>query len=336
MMLCPSCNNFRPATNAPCPLCQAPSPLTASNASFSGNNWDEQQQFGASGAWGVSSLGNNDWSAASGQLAFPPSSWQDAPDMAAQQLAFPTAAQQPPGQSLLPVPYQGQAGPASQSLMVRSAFPTFNPDGQALNPLLPALPDADQEAPIYVAPMYTKPRPLIPRYRAISGLLSVLIVFGLLCAGAGYYAQVTGKLVFFQKLMGTYSPPAMASSQHALPVPSTQVTVAPGANTITSAGISNQVDQKTGNFSRYVNEFKIGELIYLTCNINSSKPGTITVKWYSNNNFYRQDTREVANPKVQNGALFQTVYAQATEGKVEIYWNGQIQRTLLFVVEPIA
>lgn len=341
-MLCPSCHNFRPANNAPCATCQAPSPLASNNTFFSSESWQEQQQFGTSGVWGGPDVSNSDWStpsgqlafsqSSSGQLAFPQSPWQDASDIAAQQLAFPTAAQQSPGQSLLPVPYQGQPGPAPQSLMV---LPNAFTSGQA-NPLLPALPDADQEEPVYVAPMYTKPRPLIPRYRAISGLLSVIIVFALLCAGVGYYAQVTGKLVFFQKLMGTYSPPVMASSQQALPVPSMQATVAPGANIITSAGISNNIDQKTGNYAKYVNQFTIGELIYLTCNINSNQPGTITVRWYSNNNFYRQEARDVKDPKVQNGAFFQTVYAQATEGKVEIYWNNQLQRTLLFVVEPIA
>lgn len=346
-MLCPSCNNFRPANNAPCPMCQAPSPLV-SNASAAGNSWGEQQSFASSGSWGGPAPSNNDWNAAPGQPAFPTSPWQDSSN-AAQQLAFPTAAQnnnafwsqasntpgaQSPQQSLLPALYQGQPGPASQSLMVQQqAFPTFNPQ---FNPHLPALPDEEQEAPVYVAPMYTKPRPLIPRYRAISGLLSMIIVFAMLCGGAGYYAQTTGKLNFLEKMLGTYSPPAIVQAHNMLSVPSTQQTVDPAGNVVTGTSIGNNINQDTGYIANYVNQFKIGEKIWISCNLNTSKPGVITLKWYNDGNFYREIKSEQIDPKQKNGVSFSIIYAQATEGKVEIYWNDQLQRTLLFVVEPLA
>lgn len=307
-----------------------------------GNAWNEPQQFGASGAWGGPGVSDNERNATSGQLAFPQSPWQNASNTA-QQLAFSATAQQqgwapafapddasdesgPP--SLLPMPYQGP--PASQGLMVMpNGFPTFN---QANNPLLPAIPGVGQEAPLYVAPMYTKPRPLISRYRAISGLLSVLIVFGLLCSAAGYYAQVTGKLVFFEKLLGTYSPPPVTTGSRPLAAPSLQQTVIPNS-VITSAAISNSanINVNTGVIANEVNQFKVDDTIYLTCNFAASQ-GTVTVKWYAGNNLYH--TAQKTTDAKATGVVFHIVYALAAEGKAEIYWNNQLQITLFFVVEP--
>ena len=280
-MLCPSCKNFRPANNAPCPACQAASPLMS-------NAWGEQQ-FTSSGPWNEQQLASsgswggpvtNDGYDGADQFAFPASPWQDSSN-AAQQLAFPTAAQQDSSfwsqtsgadhstgkraseQSLLPVPYQEQLSPDAQMLMaMQRPFPPLN---QGFNPLVPALPGENQDGPIYVPPMYTKPRPIIPRYRAISGLISMLVVFGILCSGAGYYAQVTGKLTFFEKILGVYSPPAIASTGKMLAVPPLQQTAGPAANNITSAVISNSknTDPQHGTVANEVNQFMVGDTIYL-------------------------------------------------------------------------
>src|SRR5258708_5408135 len=208
-MLCPSCNNFRPANNASCPLCKAPSPLVndgwgGNNASFSGNAWGNQSQdqanfatsWGNPGGTGTGPL-NNNWnnSVPSGQLPITSNNWGDPAASGVQQMGFPTVGQQQgnnnssfwsqvepqpaqdaaAGQSMLPVPYQAQAQPGSQALMVMpNGFPTIGAGLQAANPLLPALPDSSQEPAVYVAPMYTKPRPIIPRYLAISGLISFI------------------------------------------------------------------------------------------------------------------------------------------------------------------
>lgn len=355
-MLCPSCKNFRPTNSAPCPFCQAPSPLGNNQATFNGNAWDEQQQpFATSGTWGQPMAFDDERQVVSGQLAFPTSPWQNT-SQAAQQLAFPNAAQQSdnafwsqtlapdreadqPGNppSLLPMPYQGPPASGPQGLMVMpNGFPAFH---QGANPLLPALPDADQEPPVYVPPMYTKPRPLISRYRAISGLLSMLIVCGLLCTGAGYYAQTTGKLVFFEKLFGTYSPPPITSSTGSrnLTVPSLQQTVVPNAVIISAATANGtNINLQTGAIANEVNQFNVDETIYLSCNFPSA-PGTVSVKWYNGNNLYHTTAQQVADTK-NNGTgitvMFRIVYALATEGKAEIYWNNQLQTTLFFVVEP--
>lgn len=351
-MLCPSCKTTRPANQAPCPFCRAASPLV-SNAwgeqqLASSGSWSEQQ-LASSGSWGGPVTDEGD--GMSDQSAFPSSPWQNSSN-AAQQMAFPTAAQQgssfwsqqasapddpasghASGQSLLPVPYREQISPDSRALMaIQQPFPPIN---QGFNPLLPALPDGDQAGPVYVAPMYTKPRPIIPRYRAISGLLSVVIVFALLCSGAGYYAQVTGKLTFLEKFFGVYSPPAIASTGKLLPTPSLQQTPGPAAANISSAIISNSknTDAARGIVANEVNNFKVGDIIYIVCTFSNAQPGTIMVKWYSGTILYQKQTSSTRDSG-GNGAEFQIVYAQPAEGKAEIYWNNQLATTLLFVVEP--
>src|SRR5260370_29798034 len=89
--------------------------------------------------------------------------------------------------SMLPVPYQSALQSTSQNL-------------PAAAPLAPA------DGSIYVPPVYTKPRAIIPRYRAISGLISVLVVFALLCAGTTYYAKATGKFSFLHQIVGDARP----------------------------------------------------------------------------------------------------------------------------------
>lgn len=373
-MQCPSCNGFRPANNAPCPLCNAPSPLVTEawngqNSSFPGNQ--NQAGWGGSGiqnqaAWGGSGGMQNDWSGSSGaQMAFPSqanfggsgafsqpnfggSDGQqafaqpyDGSDNSfwAQNMATRDAGGSGQPQSLLPVPFQPQPGTNGQALTtLPTAFPTISPGIPQVNSLVPALPDTDQEAPIYVAPMYTKPRPIIPRYRAISGLISVIIVVLLLCGSAGYYAQVTGKLAFIEKLFGTYSPPARAGNQKMLQIPSNQVVQGPGASVVYSVGISNKVDPTTGIIPAQVNQFIVGNTIWLVCSSKPSKDGTLTIKWYSNGNLYKTSTQKI--PKVQNQqartSTIPIIYGLPSEGKAEVYWNDQLAATVLFVVQPAA
>jgi hypothetical protein len=355
-MLCPSCNNFRPADNTPCPFCNAPAPAAGGawggqNASFVGN----QDQSGFASSWGGPGADNTGWNSPSGQLPFPSASWQNPSASGVQQLTFPQQSaasdnsfwsqtlnsseaqgSQSREQSLLPVPYQPQPSPSSL-MVLPTGFPTVGPGVQPVNPLLPALPDQDQEAPVYVPPMYTKPRPIIPRYRAISGLISVLIVCSLLCAGAGYYAQVTGKLAFIEKLFGVYTPPSVASSVHRmLPVPSSQPTPGPASNVIYSVGISDAIDPKSGLVPTYVNQFTVGQTIYVSCSAKAPKAGTISVKWYTDGAYYQSSQPKALNANEGGTAYFSMAYAKPTEGKAEIYWNDQLAQTVLFVVEPSA
>jgi hypothetical protein len=281
---------------------------------------------------------------------FAADAWQGATSSGIQQLAFSAGE---PGehahwtqtagareQSLLPVPYQAPGQPPPHSLVpLPTAFPSHGPHVRTVNSLVPALPD--QEMPVYVPPMYTRPRPLIPRYRAISGLISMIVVTLLLCTGGTYLAQVTGKLTPLEKFLGFYTPPSIASTARMLPVPSIQQTPGAGNKVITSVGLGNSVDPQSHLVPIYANQFTASQIIYLTCSINSNKPGMIITKWYTNNASYWELDQRVIDPKTQNQGLFQMVYGQPAEGKVEVYWKNeqgqqQLAATLLFVVEPIA
>lgn len=288
----------------------------------------------------------------SGQASFPESSWQSPAASGVQQLSFSASGVQPVGgensfwsqtadssndgkggpPSLLPVPYQGQPGPAPQALMTMPAgFPTLGSNIRAVNSMLPALPD--QEAPVYVPPMYTKPRPIIPRYRAISGLISTIIVVLLLCGGAGYFAQVTGKLTPLERFFGVYNPPAVGSASHALPVPSVQQTPGPGNKVITSVGLGTSVDKNSNLVPIYKNQFVVSNTIYIACNVNNTQAGTVTVKWFTNQSLYLTQTQNV---KAKQAVVldFFTSFGAPAEGHADIYWNNDLAETVLFVVEP--
>lgn len=346
-MLCPSCQNFRPANNEPCPWCGLPAAPAGgwSNQSASFTPMQDQQNFEDSWGGPVSSLEN--WNATSGQLPFATDSWQDpAASSGVQQLAFPEAGESsfwsqtadsanPQGgtPSLLPVPYQPQRAPDSAVMVMPNGFPTIGSNGQAANSMLPALPD--QEVPVYVPPMYTKPRPIIPRYRAISGLLSMIIVFALLCGGAGYFAQVTGKLAPLEHFFGLSKPSAVGSGAHMLPAPSMQQTPGPGNKVITSVGLGMSVDPSSHLVPVYENKFVVGERIWIACNVNTPGAGTVTVKWFTNKSLYYTQTQNLTAK--QSVVLdFYTSFGTPAEGRADIYWNNDLAETILFVVEPDA
>jgi hypothetical protein len=250
--------------------------------------------------------------------------------------AFPTDSpvngRQP---SLLPVPYQPQqAGGMPQSLMTMSSSLTTIQTGGDGGALIPAPPST--EPAVHILPMYTKPRPIIPRYRAISGLLSVLIVFGLLCAGASYYAKVTGKLAFLHQIYGDARQTNIAvNSTVQLPVPSTKPQPGPAFNIIPSATTASRFDTVNHVALDHTNQFKVNQIIYLTYSVHPPSPGSVMFKWYTNSAFYLASPPvAVPGAKEQYTGYVQIQFSQPIEGKVEIYWNNQIAVTLLFVVEP--
>src|SRR5258707_253820 len=81
------------------------------------------------------------------------------------------------------------------------------------------------------------------KYHAICPWLSVLIVFGLLCAGAGYYAKVTGKLAFLHQIYGDARQKniKVIPISH-LPVPSTTRQQGPASKFIPSATTASRFD----------------------------------------------------------------------------------------------
>ena len=300
-MLCPFCNVARLDNEAPCPMCGAPSPLT---------------QRAANG-------------------------YADLP----QQLPFGQPMQDAQSQvSLLPVPYQmPQAGMMNEQMQQTSLIPfgfgqgmeerglVAGAQGQDSASRLPALPGQNDEVAIYIPPMYTKPRPIIPRYRAISGLLSVLIVAILFCSGAGYYAQASGKIDFLRKAVGVMAPQSIKPpSRPTLHDPKSSPDYGPAANIINSASTGSKVD------SQFVvlqpaNIFRPGQDIYLTYSVQpQKKSGTVMIKWYTNNNLY---STFQSNPiKGGSGTSIRVRYPEAAEGMVELYWNDQLAIRLYFVV----
>ena len=199
-MFCTYCKAARPDNAGPCPNCGAPAPMPAGQAPFGG-----QGAGNASGmAWGgpgaetsfqaqweqqhvpqlsfENQASNNPWRSPSGQLADqanPMPSWQQTGSQrpatgqlqwATDQNGNPSATQDPfnqSGQHMLPVPYEG--GMALEPVGRQSTISLQLVPEQAISHLLPAEPLPQQET-IHVAPMYTKPRPIIPKKRAINGL----------------------------------------------------------------------------------------------------------------------------------------------------------------------
>ena len=196
------------------------------------------------------------------------------------------------------------------------------------------------EGAIYVAPMYTKPRPLIPRYRAISGLISVLIVVLLACGTAGYYAKSSSQFAFLRQLYwGTAPANVKPPAAPALADPKQSPDYGPAAKIITSAATNTRIDPQSYVSAQPSKTFQINQTIYLTYSIQPPKngSGTLVINWYTNNTFYRTSDPKVvtADPKnagaVLNGYATQA-FSQPVEGKVELLWNNQPGITLYFVV----
>ncbi len=231
-----------------------------------------------------------------------------------------TQVQEPPQTaqpSMLPIPYQGTGQVGYQQMQL---VPVQNREQ-----MLPALPEEQGES-IYVPPIYTKPRPIIPRYRIISGFLSVLIMAVLLCSGSVYYAKATGKLTTIQRFLGTALPPNVNAPPSAnIPDPPNKVDQGPGINIITAAATTSQVD---ANFTpRQADQiFKVGVPFYVTYSAKPPRRGNIVIKWYMNGNHYLDtiNTRLI-DPKAQpsiNGDAKMT-YSVPAEGTVELYWSDQ-------------
>ena len=364
-MLCPYCKNYRPANEGPCPFCGAPSPLGIGTMDSQRTFYEQmpQQQapsppIGQGNRSGsllkrfyhantpqdnspqVPGNDNSLW----GQIMAPQA--MQAPAQTPNYYATPQ--QQP---SLLPVPYQTGAGmpwqqyPQQQQLQHQQQQQalTILPQGLPTGALVPASsPDASlvpaypqpEETPIYVPPMYTKPRPIIPRYRAISGLLSVLIVSILLCTGVGLYAKASGKLSFLHVLYGADPRPKSITPTPAVTLPPPKLVFLPGpaSNTITSASTASKIDPQTAVPLLETITFKPSESIFLTYSVHPRSPGIVLIKWYTNGLFYESSPPiAIQNNKDTNGYTV-IQFAQPLEGWVELYWNNQLAIRLYFVV----
>jgi hypothetical protein len=325
-----SWNQFSPSANSPVPQMSFDAPPSANGwnqFSPSANSQMPQMSFDAppsANGWNqFSPASNNQWNNQAPQMSFEasPAQWGPA-------LQNGTQATQEPSRSLLPVPYQGQMGLQTQQAGDR-AWPIIQ--SRSMQQMLPALP----EDSVYVPPMYTKPRPIIPRYRIISGILSILIVSLLACGGASYYAKASGNL----KLLGraiTGAPPAsiQPTTSPTLPDPPAKAVTGPAYSKIPAATTTLRIDK---NFTplQPTRIFQVNQQFYLTFTMPSMSGGTVTAKWYMNGNFYRETTVGSNSAKQGTGmvnAWISMQYETPSEGSVELDWNNQLAQRLYFVV----
>jgi hypothetical protein len=240
-------------------------------------------------------------------------------------------AQQQQYPSMLPVQYQAGMNMPQRALKVTPSNLPAVQTGNGHAPMLPAVP----EEPVHIPAMYTKPRAIIPPYRAISGLISVIIVSLLLCTGAGFYAKATGKLAFLHMLYGDARPDNITTAQNTiLPTPQSIPTFGPASQIINSAATALKIDQATAQPQVPANQFQVGDTIFLTYSVHppNKLQGVVTARWFTNNNFYQVSTSTII--KDASSGYFPIQYLQPAEGKVELYWNGRLAVTLFFVVEP--
>jgi len=328
-MICAFCKTVRAENTAPCTNCGAPSPIQATPqdanwgmaSSPRGGLLSGQQQSGTVapefGFGRQQSQPLQSWSQGS-QQSQPLQSWSQP---------------QQPENSLLPVPYQGGMGlqtvPQPNAMQLMSA-----PTAQDII----IAPPPEEEGVVYVPPMYTKPRPIIPRYRIISGFLSVIIVSLMLCSGAGYYAKASGKLDMVSRVLTGNKPvpPSIRPTAPSLPDPPDRVDIGnPEAySVITSATTTSHLVKGTTVAAQTDKIFKPNQPFYLTYSVHPLKTGTVTIKWYMNNMQLPYSTTP-GQPLPANQSLTGMVpmmYATQAEGKVELYWNDKLAQTLYFVV----
>jgi hypothetical protein len=232
-------------------------------------------------------------------------------------------------QSMLPVPYQGQNG--LQLAQAQAAnLPVLVQPPTTLAELAPSLP----ESSVYVPPTFTKPRPLIPRYRIVSGMLSLLIVALAVCGGLAYFAKTNSTINTLARTF-TGAPPSqpVSSTGANLPNPKVDPDHGPAFNMIPVAATASRIDLQTNTPLQPTQSFTTNQTIYLTFTVPNPQNGTITTKWYMNNEFYQAgppiSTQQ--SDQARNGRVQET-YAVPSEGFVEIYWNGQLAQRLFFVV----
>jgi len=240
-------------------------------------------------------------------------------------------AQQPQGkqQSLVPVPYQNGMG---MQPGFAPSFPLQLVPAQTIEQMLPALPEETES--VYVPPMYTRPRAIIPRYRIVSGLLSMLIVALIACSGMGYYAQTSGKLDQIKGFFAGKPPASMKVVSAAnLPDPPDRVDKGPAYNIIPSASTASVIDPKTNITLRPDKVFHPGQTFYITYSVQRpNKDGMVYIKLYTDNNYFNTlYSKQIKAGDTLSGSASMS-FPEPSEMKAELYWNDQLAQTLYFVV----
>jgi hypothetical protein len=274
------------------------------------------------------------WRNPSGQLD-PMPSWQQPSGLLDAPGSTPDATPQAEWQSMLPVPYQGgmELQPAGQqSTISLQLIPQ-----QSIQHLLPAQPLNPDI--VHVPPTFTKPRPIVPKYRVISGFLSVLIVALVLCSGAGYYVKASGT---WDKIVTLYSGKSVQdiqSSSETIPDPPaiTARDHGPAQNIIPSVSTTTRIDTTNNQPIIQQDIFQPNQIFWLTFSVQPLKGtnGHVTAKWYTNGKFY-MDTEyskdiQYNAANVENFSM-QMRFPNPASGTVEIYWNNTFAQRYYFAV----
>ena len=235
-------------------------------------------------------------------------------------------------QSLLPVPYEG--GTALEPVGRQSTISLQLVPEQAISHLLPAEPLPVPDI-VHVAPMYTKPRPIIPKRRIINGLLSVIIVTLLLCSGAGYYAKASG-IWDSAVRMYTGEAPLNNVTQPNVTIPDPpDAKPGPAQQFIPSVATATRLDENKQVVEKQ-NIFTPGQKFYLAFSVQPAQgqTGTVIAKWYTNDHFYTVSTPQPVkyDPTKTYYIVMDMRIDQPASGRVELYWNGQLAQTYYFAV----
>lgn len=198
-----------------------------------------------------------------------------------------------------------------------------------------------QEDMIYVPPMYTKPRPIIPRYRVISGLLSFLIVCLALCTGAGYYAKTSGTFNLVSHFITGGNPlPNIHANNVALPDPPNKIDKGPAYTIIPSATTTSHIISNTYIAVQTDKVFQPGEEFALTYSVYppGKTTGKVIIKWYTNNVLFQTITSDPIQYGGSTSGVVKIAYSEQAEGSVELWWQDQsnnqtqLAQRLYFVV----
>ncbi len=192
---------------------------------------------------------------------------------------------------------------------------------------------------VYIPPMYTKPRPVIARSRIINGILSILVMSLLLCAGSVYYANASGKVTAIQHLLGIIPPANIRTTKSAqIADPPDKVDWGPAQKIIPIATTTLHVDPKSLTPRERDTIFQIGVPFYVTFTVIPPKLGSVVILWDMNGHFYYRSVNSI-DPKshpFSNGDV-QMTYFVATEGTAELDWvdasgKSQLAQRLYFAV----
>lgn len=245
---------------------------------------------------------------------------------------FPDPAKQ---QSLLPVPYE--PGRALQQSERQSTISLQLVPDHAIQHLM--MPEQNVSETVYVAPMYTKPRPIVPRYRIISGLLSLIIMALVVCGGAGYYAQTKGVFAKTTQFITGAPPkslPMVSTSNIPDPPETTNKDLGPAYNAIPSAVTTLNID-KNNLAKQPAKIFKPGQFFYLVFNVSAppdGKGGKVYTKWYTNDKYFTEiASKEQIKPGENMSGNIPMRFTAPLSGRIELYWNDQLAQKFYFAVK---